>query len=549
MKRKFFGLAVLGASVFAGVSAAYGQTWQPPIGIPAPSFGISESVPAAPNPWTTPTAGFYYVEWSNPLATDSGNPYGTPALPRKTIPLSLPAGSVVELHGTYDQSQTSPRGITCNGTAASPVFIRGSSLSDKPRIRRFWEIKGTYFILENLEFTNLDGVSTGKLFILSRTDHAALRNSDVHGNLNNGGVRVTSLTADSTEHVVIYNNLIHDNGDVAASFDQDVHGIAVGARVNNLWVVDNLIYRNSGDGIQISAGSLANQPTTHHIYVGRNTAHHNKQTGFWTKQATDVIFSQNLTHGHRPGNSSYGACMGFQYAPERVWFLFNHAHDCDFGIGGSSDSGLGSGQDSYFIGNVIHNIHHHGAYNPGTAWSNAAIMLAGGVNRYIIHNTIHDVDAGINSPGSSGALHIANNILSGITESQGNHIFIEMGPTASASTMNYNLMNGTVRIKWGSATVWSLPNFQAAFPGQGGGCMNADPLFMQPSSAQFRVQAASPALDAGTISSVYSTFLTLYGVDISKDTDGVARPLGPAYDVGAFEGAPPAAPTGLRIVY
>ena len=66
---------------------------------------------------------------------------------------------------------------------------------------------------------------------------------------------------------------------------------------------------------------------------GRNVAHHNKQTGFWTKQAEDVIFSENLSYSHRTSDSSTGACMGFQYAPERVWFINNHIHDCEVGIG------------------------------------------------------------------------------------------------------------------------------------------------------------------------------------------------------------------------
>jgi hypothetical protein len=36
-------------------------------------------------------------------------------------------------------------------------------------------------------------------------------------------------------------------------------------------------------------------------------------------------------------------------------------------------------------------------------------MLAGGINRYIVNNTIYDVDSGINTPG--GSLYIVNNKL------------------------------------------------------------------------------------------------------------------------------------------
>ena len=157
------------------------------------------------------------------------------------------------------------------------------------------------------------------------------------------------------DNVVIYNNTIHDNGNVNANTDQDVHGISVTDHVNHLWVVDNQLYRNSGDGIQIVRRPAQQAATTHHIYVGRNVAHHNKQTGFWVKQATDVIFSQNVSYGHRPSNSSMGQCMGGQYAPDWVWFLYNRLYDCEYGIALMSDDGEPS--HTFVIGNVIHNIH------------------------------------------------------------------------------------------------------------------------------------------------------------------------------------------------
>jgi hypothetical protein len=470
------------------------------------------------------------------------------------IPGELPAGSVVELHNAYDQTHESPYTIVSSGTAAKPVFIRGTSTSTKPTISRAWELTGTYYILENLEFTGGAGTSSVGLSFLGPTSFASLRHSDLHGNLVTGGIGVVSYTSDTVSNVVIYDNLIHDNGDINASFDQDVHGIAVNQLVDHLWVIDNELYRNSGDGIQISAGSLAKQATVHHIYVGRNVSHGNKQDGFWTKQAVDVIFSQNTAYNHRPSNSSMGMGMGSQYAPERVWFLFNHIYDCEYGIGTTSSSGLGFGTNFYLIGNLIHNIHHTEAHNPDSAWSQAAIMLVDGVNRYILNNTIYDVDAGINSP-SSGNLYIVNNIISTVTDPLGNHIFIESGPTATASTMNHNLFEGAVRIKWGPGRAYDLASFQAAFPGEGRSSVNANPLFRDAPHTDFRLQMASPAVDAGTKDAVYSTFFSLYGIDIAKDIAGTPRPQGPRFDLGAYEFAtqptgqptPPAAPTQLRV--
>src|SRR5690606_29989183 len=138
--------------------------------------------------------------------------------------------------------------------------------------------------------------------------------------------------------------------------------------------------------------------------------------------------------------SAYGTGIGFQYGPERVWFLYNHIYDCCFGISTGSTSGMGSGRDVYCVGNLIHDIHHHPdyAYSPTSAWSNAGITLVGTDNRYIINNTIVNCDAGINSP-SAGTMVMMNNIISNITESAANHVFLDSGAAAAASTLSCNL--------------------------------------------------------------------------------------------------------------
>src|SRR5205823_7550529 len=139
-----------------------------------------------------------------------------------------------------------------NGTGASPVYIRGVSATARPIVRNQWQVRGSYVVLENLEFAPRDTETTGDLVILAPSDHVALRSSNLHGNVNGGGLGIESWDGVSTlQHIVIWNNSIHDNGDVHATFDQDVHGIHVGPRVSSLWVVDNELARNSGDGIQI----------------------------------------------------------------------------------------------------------------------------------------------------------------------------------------------------------------------------------------------------------------------------------------------------------
>ncbi len=540
----FLSVAALTIAVATPVPRAQVPDWISPIGIPAPPFGIRETAPPDPNPWTTPVTGFYYVDATSSASTDTNNPLGTPGNPRKTIPLTLPAGAVVEVRGTYTTRHMSPATLTLNGTATSPVFIRGKSATERTAATAAWEPHGSYFIIENFDF------AVGEQFLMvAPILRGVLRNSTLRGTPTSGGVAVGGAATSVATDVVLFRNVIHDNGDVAATYDQDVHGVVVAPYTTNLWVLENELYRNSGDGIQINAGSAALQPTVNHIYVGRNYSHNNKQTGMWTKQAVDVIISENVSAGHRPSNSSGGAGMGFQYAPERIWFINNHIHDCEMGIGTGSDNDLGTGKNAFFIGNVIHNIH-SASFKSGTGWAQAAISLPGGTFRYVLNNTIYDVDGGIYSPSGAGAFVIVNNIVADVTNPQGGHVFLEANPAPSASQFHNNLLGGTVRIFWGGYTPYNLSSFQSAFPGKGLDSINADPMLVNPAGESFGLQAGSPAIDKGSTENVYDGFKSVYGLDLAVDMARTSRPQGAAWDIGAYEGASTGlrAPTNLRII-
>jgi len=503
--------------------------WQPPLGLPAPSFGLAQTAPAPPDPWSSPTAGFYYVDATQGDASDLANPFGTPAKPRLTIPTLLPAGSVVELHGFYDRPHSSPNTIVAQGTASRPVFIRGASPADRPVVRRNWEVQGTYLILENLEFGPQGATATGSLVVRAPSSHVAIRQCALHGTPSGGGLGIVSWSdgRTRTDNVLVYNNSIHDNGDVNATFDQDVHGIGVGNYVDHVWILDNEMYRNSGDGIQINAGTGL-EATTHHIYVGRNVSHHNKQTGFWVKQATDVIFSQNLAYAHRPGNSSLGQCMGGQYSPERVWWIFNHVHDCEYGIALMSDDGTRE-THSYLIGNVIHNIHRTTIRNDARdAWGPSAIMLAGGYARSVINNTIYDVDSGINSPSPFGALDIVNNIVAEVTEPDGSHVNVEFLSVASRTNIRHVLFFPDPRVNWVRQSTLHLTSAQlTAIDG-----IAESPQFVDPKADDFHLRRSSPAATGGELHGAYATYRQLYGIDITRDFEGLARPN---MSLGAYE--------------
>ena len=500
--------------------------WVPPIGIPEPPFGIRETAPDVPSPWNVATPGFYYVDQYDPGATDSSNTYGTPARPRVSIPNTLPAGAVVEVHGLYAVAHSSPRMIGGDGSPQSPIFIRGTSMDDRPSIVQTWEIQGHYMILENLAFADADGDlsggTVGRPIILAPAHHVVLRHSDISGNLYAGGVGVVSYDEQTTHDIVIWDNLVHDNGNWQAAYDQDRNGIAVGYRASYVWILDNVVYRSSGDGVNINAtvwGDLSIGQTTHHIYVGRNTSYQNKQNGFWTKKAWDVIFSHNVSFHHVPSGSSPGAGMGYQYGPERVWFLYNEVYDCTIGIVAASDAGGYDGQYSYFVGNVIHDI----TNNAFDTWGARQHM-------YFINNTISNVGAGVHAA-NPPSFAMYNNVIANV--SNGRHVFIEADVAPRADLQNSLLFQegGTVSITWGNASYSTLASFQHA-TGDGQGCVEGDPLFVNAQAADLHLESDSPAVDSGAEHGIYNGFLTLYGIDIAVDFDGKPRPQ---IDMGAYE--------------
>jgi len=335
--------------------------------------------------------------------------------------------------------------------------------------------------------------------------------------------------AQSISYVVVNNCRIHDLGDVNASTDQDSHGITVNGSVDHLWVTYNEISYTSGDAMQVEAQQNRNAKI-HHVYYGRNHAHHNKQTGGGFKHATDVIISQNRVHDHRPSSSSQGACMNTLYGPEYTWFLFNEVYNCNIGIGLFGNDGT-AGQYTFVIGNVIHNIH---ASNPNDPYNAGAIVGYGGVNVSYINNTIYDVDAGFNLPPGWSTIQLYNNIIANRTGSSTYDIYIESDP--SRMTIRNNLFPTNAR-------------FYGANAGQNS--VTGNPAFVDAAGGNFALQSGSPAIDKGTLHTAYATFYSRYGIDISKDFTGSARPLGANWDIGAYEfGAAPTvrpnAPSGMR---
>lgn len=509
-----------------------------PIGIPSPEFGLEEQAPA----YDAQNTRHYYVKGPDNCSDSNNSGRGSPEAPRCSLPKDLAPGSYVEVHGGPYESN--PHMPSWAGTPNAPVFIKGFGA---PRFTQPFHLYndagggGAYVVIEGLSFFSLG--------IGNSYHHVAIRGCDLYGDTDGGGMSIhaNAKQVGPVHNIVIYQNEIHDNGiwdPRLAEGDRDIHGLSMGwySKVEYVWILDNRIYHNEGDAIQVEAGPNASPSDVHHIYIGRNTMHHNKQSGVGLKNTTDVIISENDIFGHRQSSSAMGPGIGFSdNGPAKAWFIFNRIHDNEIGI--KMNGGTTAGPH-YIIGNLIYNIHAFtdGTFSPNDPWHyGQAVVDWHHAQKYFVNNTVYDTDGGYGFGTANYSLPenlvIANNIFSGLTT--GAHaINVGDSETASGVEVFNNLFDYSFSIRWGSGRIYtSLESFQAA-SGKGASCLSGDPMFSDAPSADFHLESGSAAVDTGQdaiIEELAAVFFASYGLDIKQDIDAVARPQGRMSDVGAHE--------------
>jgi len=485
----------------------FAQSYNPPIGIPAPEFGIEEShliyenslydFGSGPEPYRDAGNGPYthYVDKNDPNATDVGNLFGTPAIPRLTIPKNLTPGSVVEVHnGPYNYFENIHSGTylpVCYiiGTAQKPVFIRGASAEKRFELGGnnkilVWNV--SYLIMENVY------IKGPTMQIRQPSDHFVLRYSEVTGETGTGidiylGAN-EYIEGHLNEHMVFYENEIHDNGPYPSPVETNCHGIILHNAYKNVWIIDNKIYNNGDDGIHIFDRSIWDQnpgPGADRIFIGRNVIHHDGENAIDVKGSTNVIISQNECYGYAkimPSSSGEAIRINNEGNQDNIWILYNKIYDSEDGI-----NPIKALFPPYIIGNII--------YDCEIAINRDAAL--------VLNNTIYNTKNAF-----VGAESIINNIIS-----------------------NANPVVNTVRPDIASNNIFWQNGEDEFYPN----CLKTDPLFVNANSKDFRLQTGSPAIDNGIPHEIYDTFYNLYGLPIDVDFDGNPRPQGTQWDIGPYE--------------
>ena len=478
---------------------SFALAWTPPIGIPAPTWPTDLDVarPTMPSPWTSDQAGWYFI---SATSCNDSRTYGNPTAARCSIPTAPAAGDRIVMDGTIANSKT----ILATGTSGNPVWIMGYNTGTPPSCTAEWGLDG-YIIVDHVNWslnTN-GGVSLGA--------HVMLRTctlTNAYSSSNYGMLVPTDVGA------IVYGCTIGPTG-VWTSGSVDAHGMKVTPGVDGLWVMDSTFYQCEGDGIQV--GDQSNTAAQiNHVYIGRNTAHNNSQTCFWTKNATDVIFSQNTCYNqtYDPGDAGQvGMGLGGQYDPKYVWFIANTVHDTKVGIGINGPD-AGTGGPWYAIGNRVYNI-----WSESMACNNynmGALMYRNMGEYTAIFNTIYNADSFFCDANGSGTTIFNDNIL-------------------SVKNTTYNTCAATqVDITWSHD--YNLDSDSSYIADTHGQAEAASATFTTPGS-DFTLKSTSAAVGHanGSEEAAFAAFQTRYGIDIRKDIAGTTRPQSTTWDIGAYE--------------
>jgi parallel beta-helix repeat protein len=417
----------------------------------------------------------YYVA----LNGDDSNP-GTRLQPWRTIQkaanMMADGDTVVVLSGEYDERIQ----ITTSGASGAPITYQAQGTVTM----KGFTVSADYITIEGFDITDTENNWSNGWGILVQGSYCVLENNYIYF-ATRGGILLFANDGDDpiTSNCVVVNNRLHRNSQV---------GIEVQGR-NNL-IEGNEIWRTiqyhpkwtdppgwvDADGMRFfGSGHTIRKNYIHDIRLDdpENVDPHIDCFQTWGDSAgQDIIFEQNYCENLNEGMFA---------------FMLSNAKNL-------------------LIRNNI--IHAYGGINTGSSGNNNLTI----VNNVFVNNLALQsfFPVGIALEDCPNTI-VKNNIF----YNQPYHTISVTG-NWSGQEIDYNLAYRSD----GLPSRCYMIDYECVTPAPAHHLWNVDPLFVNPAANDFHLRGGSPAIDAG-----------IALAEVTNDFDGVPRPQGPGYDIGAFE--------------
>jgi hypothetical protein len=502
-------------------------------GIPDPStfFGfdpLTEVENPDPVGWPgTEVAGYYFVDPAT--GTDTGRTYGCPNFPRATIPATctfVPGGKLV-LKGdgaNYSAQAGQERTLSGSGDTSVRCQVVGRYTTTKPKLHDIQLVfNGSYQVIMNVDWINVDNRThsnrgpirwlSGQYLTVKHCDMAGIGVADVGGS-------VLSPTAYS----VIYDCEIHDFGQWNAGFQDDIHGVAVGAVTTNhhIWTLECRFYRLGGDSQQMGGASVGVGLGSHHIYFAGGWTHTNGEDAVDVKACDDFVISSHTVWDIRNYNTSSGAggnAFILHNNNRRGVLVACVVFDC-----GTAIEFTGNTADAIVIGCVLHDCEYALSLrntNDGCKFINCTMYNN---NCHVYADDVCEIFGCIFGPRTGlvedADIYYTNSNINGCLSDR--NLF-----------QSLRVFNGSTYLT-GSAGLTTLRGV-----GKETNSRIGDPDFLDIANDNVDIGPDSDAIDNGAEHSIYGMLTSTYGdFGWRASMNGVARPATSSlWDIGAYERA------------
>jgi hypothetical protein len=430
-------------------------------------------------------ASTYYV-----ATNGSDSNAGTESAPWKTIQKAMnsaTAGSTVYIKGgtyyeivTVGVNGTAGAYITFRNTPGETVVIDGRGDVASGDVRGIINVNSkNYLKFIGLHLTNhVGGYIPGGFIVTGASNNIEFRDGKItHIDwASNSTVCPGQGTQYSTPiRIMGGSNIIIDNNEVFNNNTGDSESITVDGNVNGFTISNNTIYGHPNIGIDVLGHGAGNQPKG-----GLITRNH--------------IYS-----------GSYFCWSGGVYIDGGTDTIIenNYIHDNWWGIEVGSEN-------SYGASNII--VRNNIVFN-NSNWGILVGAHAGVASNVRVYNNVI-----VNNP--DGNLEINSNLATN-SVFKNNIIYSSNGGSLLSGNVGGNVLDYNLWYSTGGG----------AKPSQDSHGIFVDPRFIKLPGAKFSAtvpdfhpQSSSPAINAGTTLS-----------EVTKDYDGVNRPVGSAFDIGAYE--------------